>query len=428
MAIKKIKISNFKSFKNAEVELSRFNILIGANASGKSNFLQVFKFLRDITQYGLENALFMQGGIEYFRNLNIGSSEDFSVEVVSDVSDPFTLSVSLPSAPKEGVGLEGFETTYKFALKFRESGARFRITEDELLQRCNFYNYTRRRGKLLKKEALGQGEIILSRIRGRTKLVLNPPEGVKMDQNDIFEIYATSQYFKGKALKPRPLLIEGPHLFFIGRRLRNSFENISIYDFDPKSPKKAQKITGRAELEEDGSNLAITLKNILRSGNSKRKLFNLLQEVLPFVNDLGTETFADKSLMFKLREEYSGRRFLPASLISDGTINLTALIIALYFEDKPLKIIEEPERNVHPYLIAKVVNMMQEASQKSQVFCTTHNPEMIKHVDLNNILLISRDKNGFSGISRPAEKEEIRVFLKKEMGIEELYVRNLLEM
>lgn len=428
MSITKIKILNFKSFKNLEVELSRFNILIGANASGKSNFLQVFKFLRDITQYGLENAISMQGGIEYLRNLNIGSSEDFSVKVVSDVSDSFTLSVSLPSAPKEGVGLEGLETTYKFALKFRERGARFEITEDELSQRCNFYNYIRRRGKLLKGEALGQGEIILSRIKGRTKLVFNPPEGVKVDQNEIFEIYATSQYFKGKVLKPKTLLIEGSHLFFVGRTLHSSFENISIYDFDPKSPKKAQKITGRAELEEDGSNLAITLKNIMRSGNSKRKLFNLLQEVLPFVNDLSTETFADKSLMFKLREEYSGRRFIPASLISDGTINLVALIIALYFEDKLLKIIEEPERNVHPYLISKIVNMMQEASQKTQLISTTHNPEMIKHVDLNDILLVSRDKDGYSRISRPAEKEEIKAFLKKEMGIEELYVRNLLEM
>jgi len=428
MAIKKIKISNFKSFDKLEVELRNFNLLIGANASGKSNFIQVFKCLRDITKHGLENAISMQGGIEYLRNLNIGSSEDFSVEVVSDVSDSFTLSVSLPSAPKKGVGLEGLETTYKFALKFRESGARFEIAEDELSQRCNFYNYTRRRGKLLKEEALGQGEIILSRIKGRTKLVLNPPEGVKVDQNDIFEIYATSQYFKGKVLKPKTLLMEGPHLFFVGRTLRSSFENISIYDFDPKSPKKAQKITGRAELEEDGSNLAITLKNIMRSGNSKRKLLNLLHEVLPFVNDLGTETFADKSLMFKLREEYSGKRFLPASLMSDGTINLTALIIALYFEENPLIIIEEPERNIHPHLISKVIGMMKEASHKKQIIATTHNPEMVKHVDLNDILLISRDKNGFSRISRPAEKEEIRAFLKDEIGIEELYVRNLLEM
>ncbi len=85
MAIKNIKIANFKSFKNLEVEFGRFNVLIGGNASGKSNFVQIFKFLRDIIDYGLDNAISMQGGIEYLRNINIGSSEDFSVEVV--VSD-----------------------------------------------------------------------------------------------------------------------------------------------------------------------------------------------------------------------------------------------------------------------------------------------------------------------------------------------------
>ena len=45
MAIKKIKISNFKSFKNLEIELGKFNVLIGANASGKSNFIQIFNTL-----------------------------------------------------------------------------------------------------------------------------------------------------------------------------------------------------------------------------------------------------------------------------------------------------------------------------------------------------------------------------------------------
>lgn len=39
MAIKKIRISNFKSFTDLEIEFGKFNVLIGANASGKSNFI-----------------------------------------------------------------------------------------------------------------------------------------------------------------------------------------------------------------------------------------------------------------------------------------------------------------------------------------------------------------------------------------------------
>ncbi|MGY4688173.1 AAA family ATPase, partial [Petrotoga sp. DB-2] len=74
-----------------------------------------------------------------------------------------------------------------------------------------------------------------------------------------------------------------------------------------------------------------------------------------------------------------------------------------------------------------VVQMLKEASQKKQIIVTTHNPEMVRHTDLESILLISRDKEGFSTISRPFEKEEVKTFLKNEIGIEELYVQNLLE-
>jgi predicted ATP-dependent endonuclease of OLD family len=69
---------------------------------------------------------------------------------------------------------------------------------------------------------------------------------------------------------------------------------------------------------------------------------------------------------------------------------------------------------------------MKEASQKKQIIVTTHNPEIVKYADLESILLISRNKEGFSTISRPSEKEEIKTFLKNEIGLEELYVQNLL--
>jgi len=69
---------------------------------------------------------------------------------------------------------------------------------------------------------------------------------------------------------------------------------------------------------------------------------------------------------------------------------------------------------------------MKEASQHKQIIVTTHNPEIVKYADLEDILLIARDNEGLSTISRPAEKEEIKTFLKNEIGIEELYVQNLL--
>ena len=45
---------------------------------------------------------------------------------------------------------------------------------------------------------------------------------------------------------------------------------------------------------------------------------------------------------------------------------------------------------------------------------------------INKLLLVTRDKDGFSTITRPADKKHVKTFLKNDMGIEELYVQNLL--
>ena len=149
--------------------------------------------------------------------------------------------------------------------------------------------------------------------------------------------------------------------------------------------------------------------------------------MLPFVQDINVERQADKSLLFKLKETYSQKEYIPASLISDGTINIAALIIALYFDKKSLTIVEEPERNIHPHLISRVVNMMKDASRNKQIIVTTHNPEMVRHADIEDILIVSRDEEGFTHISKPMDKRETKIFLENEMGLADLFVDNLLE-
>jgi predicted ATPase len=424
MAIKKIKVSNFKSFKDMEVELGKFNVLIGANASGKSNFIQFFRFLRDILTQGLDNAISMQGGIEYLRNMNIGASDNFSLEVIFDHKFGFPTRTEA----KGNIRIKTYETIYKFTIKFREEGREFEIIEDKLIHKVKLVKLKKfKKGKIEEKENLGEGEIIYSVVKQKIKVDLKLPEEIGTKKYDIDKDILTP-FFKKEKLPRKTLIIEHPFYIFYFVVYHFFSESFGTYNFDPKYSKKAIPITGKAELEEDGSNLAIVLKDILENKDMSRKLLNFMKDLLPFVETLDVEKFADKSLLFKLNETYTKGKYLPASLISDGTINITALILALYFNRKSLVIIEEPERNIHPYLISKVVNMMKDASKKKQIVITTHNPEILKHADLNDILLISRDKDGFSTISRPIEKEEIKKFLENEIGIEELYVQNLLGM
>jgi len=417
MAIKRIKVSNFKSFKEIDVKLNKFNILIGSNASGKSNFIHIFEFLKSIHDFGLEDAISLQGGVEYLRNINIGNTQNLSFKIYYDHD------IIKRIDTKKGFGIKTTELCYEFSLKFFSKKSDFEIVTDRISLNKPFFRLDEKKDIINEEEELGSAEFVLSSVDRKIELNFNNPLNMPIEFNDIFP-----PFLSNKELPYNPLILESPLFSFLVPDFDNIIGNISIYDFDSKLPKKATPITGKAQLEEDGNNLSIVLKNILTDNNKKRKFTNLIKDLLPFIDDLDVEKFTDKSLFFKLREIYTKNQYLPASLLSDGTINITLLIIALYFEQKPLTIIEEPERNLHPGLISKVVKMMEDASRNKQIIVTTHNPEMIKHVNKENILLVSRDKEGFSQISRPAEKEEVKVFLENDMGIDELFVQNLLEM
>jgi predicted ATPase len=393
--IEKIRVKNFRSFKDLELNLGALNIVIGANASGKSNFVQIFKFLRDITIHGLENAISLQGGIEYLRNINIGSSENLSLEV---------LCKSSKEDDKLGdiIGIKPFELVYNLTIEFKKKGIGFSIAEDKLTWKFNVNTEIE--------------EMTISNINGR----LEAKHSIGMPV--VYGLFPSSL----KEAPPQSLLIERQYSFMRIFSLM-SLDNTSVYDFNPKLPKGSAPITGKADLDEDGKNLSIVLKNIASNKEKKRKFTNLITDLLPFVQDIKVDRQADKSLLFKLKEIYSQKEYIPAHLISDGTINIAALIIALYFDKKSLTIIEEPERNIHPYLMSGVVNMMKDASRNKQIIVTTHNPEMVRHADIEDILIVSRDEEGFTHISNPMDKEETRVFLENEMGLADLFVDNLLE-
>lgn len=417
MAIKKIRVKNFKSFKDMAVELGNLNILIGANASGKSNFVQIFKFLRDIEYSGLNNAISSQGDIEYLRNINIGSSKSLSLEAVSDQKI-----MNLVRDKNDNlVEIEIYETVYNITIGAQHSATGFRSVNEKLINKCKFFIKNTKEEEYETGEYIGQGEIVFVNSNERLGVELNTEKDVPLSSHDIFP----PGYMEWP---PGVSLLESSAKFFFSapRPSGRLFRDISIYDFDHGILRDAVPIAGKAELDEHGRNLAIILKQIIESEDGKRKLSNLVGYLLPFIEDLAVEKMADKyHLLFKLRETYS-EQYLPGFLVSDGTVSMIALIIALYFEKKPLIIVEEPERNIHPHLISGVVNMMNDASENKQIIVTTHNPEFIRHVDKKDILLISRDENGFSSIFRPTEKESVKIFLENGLGIEELYVNDLL--
>ena len=63
-SITKVWAKNFRSIEYAELELDPLTVLVGPNASGKSNLLDILGFLGDAVRYGLETAITQRGGID----------------------------------------------------------------------------------------------------------------------------------------------------------------------------------------------------------------------------------------------------------------------------------------------------------------------------------------------------------------------------
>ncbi|MDK2973826.1 MAG: hypothetical protein PWP08_197 [Methanofollis sp.] len=415
MQIAGIDVRNFKSFREASVALGRFNVIIGPNAAGKSNFVDIFAFLSDCAREGFANAVSLQGGGEYVRNLRAPPSETTEIVVSLDADDG---PVRVRFFRDGGRVIEAVVGTCTYSLSLLCAGAGCMIVAEEITAGCTCHLVDGSGSA----SSPGEGEIHLSRTADGSVDCTVVPEDMAPEP-DCTPL-AASPLAADESMLENPVIY--PAFSPLVYQVRNFFRDIGHYDLDPRLAKRAAEVSGRVELDRDGGNLAVVLRAILADPEQRRRAWGHVRELLPFIHEIGVEQITDRALIATLKEEYSGAA-VPSFLVSDGTINLTALIALLYFEDKPVVIIEEPERNIHPHLIAKLVSMMQDVAAHlgRQILVTTHHPEVVKYGGMGNILLLKRDPEGYSVVTRPAERRELDVFLET-MGIDELYVQDLL--
>ena len=72
MIINRLIAKNWRNFQQIDVNLSERQFVVGANASGKSNLLDIFRFLRDMVKAeggGFQKAVKDRGGVPKIRNL-----------------------------------------------------------------------------------------------------------------------------------------------------------------------------------------------------------------------------------------------------------------------------------------------------------------------------------------------------------------------
>jgi predicted ATPase len=87
MRFSRIWLENWRNFSEVDVALQNRAFIIGANASGKSNFLDVFRFLHDLVANGFQKAVESRGGVSHIRRL---PAADVIIEVELSQDDTVT--------------------------------------------------------------------------------------------------------------------------------------------------------------------------------------------------------------------------------------------------------------------------------------------------------------------------------------------------
>ena len=421
MKIKYIHVKNFKSFNEQKVDFQKLNILLGANASGKSNTISIIRFINNIILYGIDDAISLLGGINYTINATIGKMQPIYVKFILDVSDEgWTRIINR----KEGKALWLEEIVSEFEIIPHKRGLGYTVGKEKLdikYKECNKSDSAGDEYIKSEKNYIITYDRIGSKVRYQVKdeTFSNNAELRGGMGADFLSSLVNAESKERKELILNKLEFMMPLMF-------NGNDFIKVYDFDPRLMKMSSSITSKRRLEEDGANIANVLQSILRNKNEKTKLLNLLCDCLPFIDKIDVQNNVDKSVSYRIKEKYNNKTFY-SNFLSDGTVNMLAIIIALYFEGSSgIIVIEEPERNLHPQLMSKIVEMAQEMSKEKQIIITTHNPELVKYSEVNDILFAQRTFEGFTKISRPSNNEMVQKFINSDLGLEDLFVKDLL--
>lgn len=381
LELKSITVQNFKSIGHCTLDLPELMVLVGKNAAGKSNIVNVFRFLRDIAQKGVKSALQQQGGFSFLLNSYADSHEALVLDSVVEL--PELRDFTLP----DGTIISA--DSIKHSLKIEET-----LFANTLINQILITNSS-------------LNDAIVVKIYNNTPAYSYMPE----DPSDEDAL---------KRISPLSPL-------FIGTDLLEYYRMIGIYDFIPKAIKLAVSMRGNATLDEDGGNINIILHEILGDEEKRRMFLNLLQYVLPHIASVEIDAPREGLGIPTIIETYDESFRLPSEFFSDGTASVIAIIAALFFQNSPIVVIEEPERYVHPAVMSRLATLFEDAARSRKVIITTHSPDLVRYVAAESLYLVQRDGKNCTTVGRVTDSEDIRSFLAAELQMDTLMANNFYE-
>ena len=368
-------------------ELQPLNVLIGPNASGKSNFIEVLELLR-ATPTDFAAAIRDGGGAEewVWKGTYVGQM----IEEVMKGRDPED---ALNSYPKSSTIEVETSQSLKYRLSFTNVVSRVNIIA-ETIEKMN----TQQEGKPHFYYTFQQGHPAIY-IRVRT------PEGQTEERKLQWDDLSLDQSVLAQRKDPDLY----PELY----RLGSWFQSIQTFREWTFGRYGALRQPQRADLPEhwllsDSSNLALVLNQIEHKSGP---VFNEhLKRFFPRFERMST-SISGGTVQFYLHESGFSAP-IPATRLSDGTIRFIALLATLLSPlPPPLVCIEEPELGLHPDAVALLADLLVEASQRMQLVITTHSDALVSALTNQPAAIVTCERPGAGTVLRRLDPEKLASWL-----------------
>jgi len=382
--IKTFKIKNYLSLRDINIELGLKNAFVGPNNAGKSNIIEVLRFINKIAFSGLSAALNDRGG---FAEILWKGLDDGEIR--------FFIECQVP------VGEEEPPRTYQYELVLTGSaktGTGAFSIERESLKRIN--------------PESNRNNYTLASFMGSRGQGLHPDGTIAFEQKEM-----SSKSFLEYAVPG-----------WEGMNLKNYVTFWRFYRLIPFAMRQANAISEQFFLNELGDNLSAWLLTLQTGYREEyRRLEQAVCDNFPEITGVLTPPTQVGTTFIQLQEKYLKR---PVNLwrISDGALQLLALLSLIYAPRKlgaPLYCIEEPENHLHPHILEVLMELLkqreQEIGSQAQLIFTTHSPYLVDKLDIDDLLAVNKEK-GETLCFRPRDKAHLRKLLEEgELGLSDLW-------
>jgi predicted ATPase len=398
--ITSLKIENFKSFgpEMDPLRLQPLNFIVGANASGKTNFFSALRFLKMALLQNVEVAATEFGGIGEIRNKILREREKPKPVRIAVTIDP-SAAVRFRIRNQSNEIWTSKEIRYSVEIDVRSSDGVPSVQSEEL--EVDLF--------------LGKNKKDTFSLR-RTREVINfhDPVGFRREDQEMPISH-----------EDRARLVAGSGFFSgVVSHFRRQIEGWSFYNISPDVARLASKDTVDPELGSSGESLASILHRFEKNGGEHETLDQIMSSLRGAVPGFKTVKTRDPDFegkrSFQVIEERIRSGINPRS-VSDGTVRLLALLVIAHSSAKKttLLAIEEPENGLHPHLSENVVEILRTASTNRQVITTTHNPDFLDFLEPEELILCDKI-DGLTNVKHASDVKNIKAF-REHFRIGELW-------